>query len=106
VRFLVVGTVVSLVLVSIFSAAGASGGGCKAAVIPAFTPAQLSAQAGVNWPSEQGNLQSHPYSTLAQITPADGASLKVAWTTHLADSATPERRTSANASPIVYDGRM
>ena len=58
VRFLVLGTVASFVLVS-FLAAGASGGGRAAAVIPAFTPAQLSAQAGANWISEQGNIQSH-----------------------------------------------
>src|SRR5262245_25276263 len=106
VRVLALGTAVSFVLLSIFSAVSASGSRNAAAVIPAFTPDQLNQQAGANWISEQGNIQSHRYSTLKQITPANGGNLKVAWTTHLAQPATPERLASANASPIVYNGTM
>src|SRR4051812_25352608 len=103
-RLLLVGTAAALVL---FVAASASGSGSKsAAVIPAFTAAQLSEQAGANWISGQGNIQSHRYSTLKQITPANGANLKVAWSTHLADPKMPDKLAAGNASPIVYNGTM
>src|SRR5579862_6987699 len=104
VRFLAFGTAVSFVL---FTAMGASGSGSKSsASIPDFTPAQLSAPAGANWPLENGNLQSWRYSTLNQITAANGGSLKLAWDTHLSSPTTPEQIAQANANPIVYGGTM
>jgi len=103
-RFLALGTAVSFVL---FTAMGASASGSKsAAAIPAFTPAQLSAPAGANWPLEDGNLQSWRYSTLNQITGANGGSLKLAWDTHLSSPTAPEQLAQGNANPIVYNGVM
>jgi len=103
-QFLVFATACSLVL---FAAVGASGGRSRsAAAIPAFTPAQLSAPAGANWPLENGNLQSWRYSTLNQISASNGGSLKLAWDTHLSNPTTPEQIAQANANPIVYGGTM
>ena len=103
-QLLIFGTAVSLVL---FTAVGASGSGAKsAAAIPDFTPAQLSAPAGANWILENGNLQSWRYSTLNQINASNGASLKLAWDTHLSNPSTPELLTQGNANPIVYNGVM
>jgi quinohemoprotein ethanol dehydrogenase len=104
VRFLLWGMAVSFALVA---ATAASGGGAKStAAIPDFTPAQLSAPSGANWILENGNLQSWRYSTLNQITAANGGSLKLAWTTHLANPATADKVSGfgANANPIVYNG--
>jgi len=101
---LVLGTVVALVLMT---AVGASASGAKtAAAIPDFTPAQLSAPAGANWPLENGNLQSWRYSTLNQINASNGGSLKLAWDTHLASPTTAEQLAGGNANPIVYNGTM
>jgi len=104
VQFLVLGAAVSLVLLTAVNAAG--GGAKSAAAIPDFTPAQLSAPSGANWISENGNIQSWRYSTLNQITAANGGSLKQAWTTHLANPTTPEKLVQGNANPIVYNGTM
>ncbi|HZQ03373.1 MAG TPA: hypothetical protein VFA88_05055, partial [Gaiellaceae bacterium] len=83
VQFAVFAIAVSFVL---FSAVSASGGGARsAAAIPDFSVSQLSAPAGANWISENGNLQSWRYSTLSQITASNGGGLKLAWTTHLAN---------------------
>src|SRR5579862_5361424 len=104
VRSLVVGTALAFALVT---AVGASGSGANtAAAIPDFTPAQLSAPAGANWPLENGNLQSWRYSTLNQISASNGGSLKLAWDTHLSNPTTPEQIAQANANPIVYGGTM
>ncbi len=97
-------TAMSFVLVA---AVGASGSGSKsAAAIPDFTPAQLAAPAGANWPLENGNLQSWRYSTLSQINASNGGSLKLAWTTHLASPTSAEQLAGGNANPIVYNGTM
>jgi len=104
VQFLVFGTAVSVVL---FTAVSASGSGAKsAAAIPDFSPAELSAPAGANWILENGNLQSWRYSTLNQVTGANGGSLKLAWDTHLANPTTAEQFAQGNANPIVYNGTM
>src|SRR5579862_9422548 len=101
-----------LILGSVFSAAlllavGASGSRSKsAAAIPAFTPAQLSAQAGANWILENGNIESNRYSSLSQINGSNGSSLKLAWTTHLPNPATPETQGAGKANPIIYNGVM
>src|SRR5581483_7225710 len=88
-------------------AVGASGSRAKsAAAIPDFSVTQLNAPAGANWISENGNIQSWRYSTLNQITGSNGGSLKLAWTTHLANPSSPEKLSSGNANPIVYNGTM
>src|SRR5581483_4276062 len=97
----------SLLSFALLSAVGASGSRSKsAAAIPAFTPAQLSAQPGANWISENGNIQSNRYSSLSQINASNGGSLKLAWSTHLANPATPETNLGGKANPIVYNGVM
>src|SRR5579862_6142338 len=104
VRLFILGAAVSF---GLLTAVGASGSGSKsAAAIPDFTPAQLSAPAGANWILENGNIESWRYSTLNQITGANGGSLKLAWTTHLANPTSPEQLAQGNANPIVYDGTM
>ncbi|HZQ04281.1 MAG TPA: PQQ-binding-like beta-propeller repeat protein, partial [Gaiellaceae bacterium] len=104
VRLSIFGAVVSFVLLT---ALGASGSGSKnAAAIPDFTPAQLAAPAGANWPLENGNLQSWRYSTLTQINASNGGSLKLAWDTHLANPTSTEQLVGGNANPIVYNGTM
>ena len=101
----VLATAVSFVV--LLTAVGASGAGSKSsAAIPAFGVAQLSAPAGANWISENGNIQSWRYSTLSQINGSNGGNLKLAWTTHLANPATPEKLAQGNANPIVYNGVM
>jgi glucose dehydrogenase len=86
-------------------AVGASGSGSRSAVsIPDFTVAQLSAPQGANWISENGNLQAWRYSTLSQINASNGSNLKLAWTTHIADPAMPQRMAAANEMPLVYNG--
>jgi len=103
-QFLVLGSVVSFVL---FTAVSASGSGAKsAAAIPDFAVGQLNAPAGANWISENGNLQSWRYSTLNQITAANGGGLTLAWSTHLANPTTAEKLSQGNANPIVYNGTM
>ncbi len=97
-------TAMSFVLVAAVSASGSRSK--SAAAIPDFTPAQLAAPAGANWPLENGNLQSWRYSTLSQINASNGGSLKLAWTTHLASPTSPEQIAAGNANPIVYNGTM
>jgi alcohol dehydrogenase (cytochrome c) len=104
VQALVLGIVLSVALVSVVAASGSSSK--SSAAIPAFTAAQLSVPAGANWVMENGNLQSHRYSSLSQINGSNGGSLKLAWSTHLASPATPEQAATGNANPIVYNGVM
>src|SRR5579862_2991619 len=102
--FVVFGSVFS---VALLLAVGASGSGSKsAAAIPAFTPAQLSAQAGANWILENGNIESNRYSSLSQINGSNGGSLKLAWTTHLANPSQPENNLGGKVNPIIYNGVM
>src|SRR5581483_9203914 len=104
VRLVVLGTARSIALLW---AVGASGSGSKsAAAIPDCTPAQLGAQPGANWISENGNIQSNRYSSLSQINGSNGGSLKLAWNTHLADPTVAEQVTAGKANPIVYNGVM
>jgi glucose dehydrogenase len=102
VQFLVFASVVSFVL---FVAVGASGSGAKSAVtIPDFSVSQLSAPGGANWIQTNGNIQAQRYSTLSQIDGSNGGGLKLAWTTHLANPATPEPLGAGNQQPLVYNG--
>jgi len=104
VHLCIFGTLVSFVLFSAVSASGGRAG--SAAAIPDFSVSQLSAPAGANWISENANLQSWRYSTLTEINGSNGGSLKVAWTTHLANPTLPEKIAQGNANPIVYNGVM
>ena len=99
VRLLAFGTAVSFVL---FTAVGASGSGSKsAAAIPAFTPAQLSAPAGADWLSDNGNVQAWRYTTLSQINGSNGGSLKLAWSSNFPPPAQAEKLVASNAHPIA-----
>ncbi len=104
VQFAVFATAVSFVLSTAVSASGS--GARSAAAIPDFSVSELNAPAGANWISENGNIQSWRYSTLSQITASNGGGLKLAWTTHLANPTSPEKLSSGNANPIVYNGTM
>ena len=99
VRLLAFGMAVSFVL---FTAVGASGSGSKsAAAIPAFTPAQLSAPAGADWLSDNGNVQAWRYTTLSQINGSNGGSLKLAWSSNFPPPAQAEKLVASNAHPIA-----
>jgi len=104
VRFVVLVAPLALALTMAVSASGS--GTRTAAAIPNFTVSQLSAPAGANWILENGNIQSWRYSTLNQITGANGAGLKLAWSTHLSNPTTAEKLSQGNANPIVYNGVM
>src|SRR5581483_11954721 len=102
--FMALGTMVAFALLLAVSASGSRSK--SAAAIPAFTPAQLSAQAGANWILQNGNIQSNRYSSLSQINGSNGGSLKLAWNTHLSNPAVAEQVTAGKANPIVYNGNM
>src|SRR5215510_874931 len=59
------------------------------------------AQAKVDWPVYGGNTDNTHYSTLNQITPANVAKLKVAWTYETHDEF---RGSEMQSNPIVVDG--
>jgi alcohol dehydrogenase (cytochrome c) len=93
--------------VVLLTAVAASGSGSKSAVaIPTFSPAQLSAPSGANWISENGNVQSWRYTTLAQVNASNGGGMKQVWDTNLAKPTSPEKLSAGNANPIVYNGVM
>src|ERR1700722_13062918 len=74
---------------------------------PAFTAAQLSAHAGANWLSVQGDLENDRYSTLTQIKPSNVTKLTQAWHIHLGDCATHNQLCSGEEeNATVYDGVM
>src|SRR5438128_10800368 len=50
---------------------------------PAWSADQLAAPAGDDWISNMGNLAGWRYSSLTQITPANVATLKLAWKINL-----------------------
>jgi quinoprotein glucose dehydrogenase len=59
------------------------------------------AQAKVDWPVYGGNTDNTHYSTLSQITPANVAMLKVAWTYETHDEF---KGSEMQSNPIVVDG--
>ncbi|HEY9226028.1 MAG TPA: PQQ-binding-like beta-propeller repeat protein [Gemmatimonadaceae bacterium] len=63
-------------------------------------PSVLAAQR-VDWPVYGGNTDNTHYSTLSQITPANVAQLKVAWTYETRDEF---KGSEMQANPIVVDG--
>ncbi len=104
VRILITGTVISVGLVMAITASGSGSRTNKALSIPNFTPSQSAAPSGNDWISENGNVKSWRYSTLNQITGANGGSLKQSWTTSFAPPSTPQLKSTANANPIAYNG--
>ncbi|MEO5568196.1 MAG: PQQ-binding-like beta-propeller repeat protein [Gemmatimonadaceae bacterium] len=72
---------------------------CATALIVA-TPIALSAQS-VDWPMFGGTPDNTHYSTLGQITPANVASLKVAWTYETKDE---WKGSEMQTNPVIIDG--
>src|SRR5262249_11221076 len=72
---------------------------------PAFTAAQLAAPAGDNWLSHMASLNGNRYSSLAQVTPANIATLKEAWHTNLGTCRTNDALCgSLESNAVVYAG--
>src|SRR5688572_33450628 len=65
-----------------------------------------------DWPVTEGAPGGGRYSPLADITPANVASLRVAWTYHHGDSwhsrllPSVQRSSAFESTPIVVDGRL
>jgi quinoprotein glucose dehydrogenase len=57
-----------------------------------------------DWPSYGRDAGATHYSPLAQITPANVASLKVAWTWHMTAGLTGARALASEATPLVIGG--
>ena len=80
------------------------------APIPAFTPAQLTADAAEDWLSYNGNFYNQRYSSLTQVTRANVNNLKLAWRTRLV---IPGLKLKAGAfgllseqTPVSYGGTL
>ena len=101
-RFLVIGVPLTLVLVSAVTAS--ANRSASAVAVPAFSTSQLTAPSGADWLSSNGNVLSQRYSTLSQITGANGSGLKLAWSTPLALATSPGKKFAGNASPLAYNG--
>ena len=56
------------------------------------------------WRIKGGNAEGTQYSSLNQITTANVASLKLAWTYHSGDADTAQNRSQIQCNPIVVDG--
>ena len=69
--------------------------------VPALLGAQSRAARNVDWPVFGGNADNTHYSTLSQITPANVAKLKVAWTYATHDEF---KGSEMQANPVVIDG--
>lgn len=72
----------------------------NAAPVPPVTPAQLHQPAPGDWLMYSGNYQSHRFSPLAQITPANAAKLQLKWAFQRPVTEKVE------ATPVVVDGVM
>jgi quinoprotein glucose dehydrogenase len=73
----------------------------RVAFLLACTASVAHAQAKVDWPVYGGNTDNTHYSTLSQITPANVAKLKVAWTYETHDEF---RGSEMQSNPIVVEG--
>jgi quinoprotein glucose dehydrogenase len=82
------------------------------AVLPLAAALAAHADGGTaQWPVTEGAPGGGRYSPLTDITPANVASLRVAWTYHHGDSwrswlPPPQRSSAFESTPIVVDGRM
>src|SRR5882724_9028574 len=61
------------------------------------------AAADANWAGYLGDASGTHYSSLTQITPANVAKLRPAWTFH-AGGADPKNRSQIQCNPLVIDG--
>jgi quinoprotein glucose dehydrogenase len=73
----------------------------RVALLLVCTASVAHAQAKVDWPVYGGNTDNTHYSTLSQITPANVAKLKVAWTYETRDEF---KGSEMQSNPIVVDG--
>jgi glucose dehydrogenase len=100
--------IISLGLLVAGAGGFAAGSGAATSAItpsPAYTAAQLDAPAGANWLSHMGSLNGWRYSSLAQITPANVATLKEAWHINLGTCATKNAACgSLESNAVVSDG--
>ena len=71
---------------------------------PAFTADDLNAAAGDNWLNSGGGIHDNRYSTLSQITKANVAGLKTAWTSQFDLTTKVALATSEEASASAYNG--
>jgi quinohemoprotein ethanol dehydrogenase len=102
---LLLATAVGLVAVSAASATPAGPVGKLAIPLaPPFSAAQLSAYGGSDWLTTGGGLTDTRYSTLAQITTSNVASLKTAWQSHLGLAPKAAASVAEEAAPIAYGG--
>ena len=77
--------------------------------IPAFTPADLTAEPTDNWMTARGDIYNRQYSALSTITKGNVKNLKIAWHTRVAipTKGKPNFAGSfAEAEPVVYNGTM
>jgi quinohemoprotein ethanol dehydrogenase len=96
--------------VVVAAASASRSGPSRASAIPlapAFTAKQLSAHAGENWLSVQGDLENDRYSTLTQMKPSNVKKLKLAWHIHMGDCPTRNEVCSGEeANATVFKGVM
>jgi len=77
--------------------------------IPAFTPAELTAEQSDNWPTARGDIYNRQFSAAQAITKANVKGLKIAWHTRVQvpTKGKPNFTGSfAEAEPVVYGGTM
>jgi len=81
--------------------------GSAGSPIPAFTPDQLTAQAGNDWAAAEGNYQNARYSTLTDINASNAHRLHIAWHTKVVIPTTTRPNftgASAESNPVEYGG--
>ena len=77
--------------------------------IPAFTPAELTAEQSDNWVTARGDVYNRQFSAATAITKANVKGLRVAWHTRvlIPTKGKPNFTGSfAEAEPVVYGGTM
>src|SRR3954469_23404283 len=104
-RLVVIG-VIAVAVALIVATAGRGHGNQSASisVAPAFSAADLYANAGDDWITNGGGTTNDRYSTLSGINTSNVGKLKVAWKIHLKSGGT--RAYSQEATPVVYKGVM